>query len=577
MFKQGCLLFFVFWLLPFSVLAGSYSFNNSEHIISQQVYWQDRDEASYEASEIYNLWQQGQSFRSLDKQVLASGLNSAPVWVGLELYNAESEAIKRHLLLDTSWLDEVHFYQFYDGQLVKQWITGDNHSALDRTSKVTGFLMPLYLEPGKTQVLVQLDTPDPLVAPFYVVDDQKLDHFTLVRLFSYGLVYGYLLALIFFNTALSVGIRDRRHLLYAFYLLSFVVANFSYTGHGFVWVWSQSVEWQRWAQPLLMMLFGSAGLWFATVFLDIRSKWLALYRFSSWILVGSWLVLLFSYLTGNQALALMVAFAFMLIFTSLMLIMGVFSVLQGSISGRFYLTAVVAGTLGTIVTTMAVLGWLPFSELTFRAAEIGMLLEATLLALALASRIRRVQHKQVLAEKDANTDALTLLNNRRALYYWAEGLWKDPYKRRQPLCALIMDIDHFKECNDAHGHMFGDQVLQMISKLLNEKIRKEDMVARWGGEEFIVLLPNTQIEEARQFAERFLQQLREQKLINGEEAVSVTASIGLATGLPEQTELDDLILRADEALYQAKQSGRDQVICILEALLPDDKKRHKLA
>lgn len=568
MSKLGRLLFFVFLLSPFTLLAASFSFNYSEHITSQQVYWQERDEASYQVSEVYTLWQQGQAFQPLDKQVVTGGLNSAAVWVGLELNNTESVAIERHFLLDTSWLDEVHFYQFYDGQLVKQWVTGDNHSAVERTLKVTGFLMPLYLEPGKTQLLVHLATPDPLVAPFYVLDDQKLDNFTLVRLFSYGLVYGYLLALIFFNTALSVGIRDRRHLLYAFYLLSFVVANFSYTGHGFIWVWSEAIEWQRWAQPLLMMLFGSAGLWFATVFLDIRSKWLALYRFSFWILVGSWLVLLFSYLTGNQVLAIMVAFAFMLIFTSLMLLMGVLSVLQGSISGRFYLTAVVAGTIGTIVTTMAVLGWLPFNEVTFRAAEIGMLLEATLLALALASRIRHVQFKQVLAEKAANTDTLTLLNNRRALYFWAERLWSDPYKRRQPLCALIIDVDHFKAFNDTHGHMFGDQVLKMISKLLNETIRKDDLAARWGGEEFIVLLPNTQLEEARRFAERFLRQLREQKLTRGEAEVSVTASIGLVTGLPEQTELDELILRADEALYQAKQNGRDQVIYIQQAFSP---------
>jgi diguanylate cyclase (GGDEF)-like protein len=190
-----------------------------------------------------------------------------------------------------------------------------------------------------------------------------------------------------------------------------------------------------------------------------------------------------------------------------------------------------------------------------------MLLEATLLALALASRIRRVQQKQVLAEKAANTDTLTRLNNRRALYHWAEHLWKDAFKRRQSLCVLVLDIDHFKTCNDNHGHGFGDRVLQLISRLLKESVRKEDMAARWGGEEFIVIFPHTSLENGCQFAESFLQLLQEQQLRSGEEEVKVTASIGLAVGTPEQTQLDDLIQRADEALYQAKQTGRNRVCC----------------
>ena len=120
MSKQGRWLFFILLLSPFSLLAGSFTFNHSEHITSQQLYWQDRDATtSYSAEQVYKLWQQEKAFQPLDEQVVTGGLNSAPVWLGLELHNAEPEAIKRHFLLDTSWLDEVHFYQFYDGQLVK--------------------------------------------------------------------------------------------------------------------------------------------------------------------------------------------------------------------------------------------------------------------------------------------------------------------------------------------------------------------------------------------------------------------------------------------------------------------------
>lgn len=511
-----------------------------------------------DVQQAYQLWQQGE-FVAAEQSTLAFGIGGSSVWMLLELDNPTGLTQFRHLLLDTPWIDEVHYHVFRNGTEVARWITGDNYPFTGRNRLQTGFVKSLELRPGLTQVLIFAATPDPMVVPLRLMDDAKLMEFSLRRVFTYGLGYGFLLALIFYNTAIYFGIRDRRHLLYALYLSIFTFANFSYTGHGFAWLWPDAVEWQRWAQPFLMIGFGCAGLVFAMAFLDIRRHWPLAYRLSQGSMVLVVVLYFLSLMLQSQSLALLVAFAFMVVFTLLMLMMGVYQVRQGSISARFYLAAVSFGALGTLLTTLSTWGAIPSNEWLFRSAELGMLVEATLLALALASRIRRAQQKQHQAELAANTDSLTQLNNRRALYQRAEMFWGISQRRQLPLSVLVLDIDHFKNCNDTYGHAFGDEVLKRLAQCIRENIREQDLAARWGGEEFIILMPSTALNQAVSFSERLLQVLRETLMEYEGVEVRITASFGVAQIERQDLNLDDLIQRADQALYQAKHEGRNRV------------------
>jgi diguanylate cyclase (GGDEF)-like protein len=438
-------------------------------------------------------------------------------------------------------------------------VAGDLQPFANRNPLLTGFLFPLQLSPGEHLVLLRISTPDPMLLPLRLLDDEQLEHLSLQRLTSYGLSYGFLLALIFYNTALFFGIRDRHHLLYALYLGSFLLVNLAYSGHGLAWFWSDATEWQRWAPPALMILFGCCGLLFATSFLHIRQHCSLGYRAAQLAAALALLSLSAGWLMDSQLIALSTAFVFMLVFTSLMLLMGLYRVTQGSVSARFYLLAVISGTCGTVITTLAVLGHLPLREWSFRAAEIGMLAEATLLALALAARIRHVQREQIQAEHAANTDPLTLLNNRRALYRLAESHWQTGNRRRRPLSAVVLDIDHFKLCNDTHGHAAGDRVLCQLGQCILNTVREGDLAARWGGEEFLILLPDTNLEDAGRFAARLLEQIRLTQLILNGRVVEVTASIGIAEQSEQDRSLDDLIGHADQALYEAKHRGRNRI------------------
>lgn len=159
------------------------------------------------------------------------------------------------------------------------------------------------------------------------------------------------------------------------------------------------------------------------------------------------------------------------------------------------------------------------------------------------------------------TDSLTGLSNRR---HFLQGVQRELHlaqRHQQPMALLILDVDHFKRVNDLYGHSMGDQVLIEISQCCTQALRTTDLLARWGGEEFVVLLPNTHREHAHQLAERVreavanLAQLRARS-----EAVRVTISVGVACAEPGQTvTLDVLVQTADRALYEAKRGGRNQV------------------
>ena len=161
------------------------------------------------------------------------------------------------------------------------------------------------------------------------------------------------------------------------------------------------------------------------------------------------------------------------------------------------------------------------------------------------------------AEHLANHDALTGLGNRRKF----DDAFSVEVNRLQRhgggLCAMMVDIDHFKQINDRHGHAIGDEVLATFGELLGRQMRPTDLVARVGGEEFIVLMPHTGVWEAWATAERLRIVLADQRLSTLR--IPITVSIGVAQ-LETGEDRDSLLRRADSALYRAKRSGRDQAL-----------------
>jgi diguanylate cyclase (GGDEF)-like protein len=182
-----------------------------------------------------------------------------------------------------------------------------------------------------------------------------------------------------------------------------------------------------------------------------------------------------------------------------------------------------------------------------------------------ATATTAIQNAQLHSEvqKQAITDALTGLYNRRG---FLELGWREverAHRFERPLSALMLDIDFFKDVNDSHGHLIGDQVLAGIATQFLRDLRQIDLIGRYGGDEFIALLPETDLENACQAGERLRQVVHESIFAKDTQPVRITISVGVAAMHHEGENIESLIERADQALYQAKESGRNRVKSII--------------
>ncbi len=159
----------------------------------------------------------------------------------------------------------------------------------------------------------------------------------------------------------------------------------------------------------------------------------------------------------------------------------------------------------------------------------------------------------------ANTDFLTNLPNRRCAMEHFVKEWDQAERMGSPLSVLMLDIDHFKAVNDTYGHDTGDVVLRETARVLKASVRRHDIAARMGGEEFLVICPGADMEQAHLVAERIRKRIEENLIQFGDFNGSVTASIGVAENHEGVTDVDHLMRLSDEAVYASKQNGRNQV------------------
>ena len=233
----------------------------------------------------------------------------------------------------------------------------------------------------------------------------------------------------------------------------------------------------------------------------------------------------------------------------------------------FFLLGVRRGLQVTVPFLVLVIGYIIWSAKGWPSYAINLPaffnITCTLFAVLTIARHyekSRAEAYAVLAERNAElqriaiTDGLTQLHNRAHLDAVLESEVQRAQRHEQQLAVLILDTDHFKVLNDSYGHLVGDQVLIELSELLRDKIRATDILGRWGGEEFMVIAPNTNADGAVELAEKIRTAVAKHRF--SEENLHLTISVGVAQ-LNQQDTLVSIVRRADEGLYQAKHDGRD--------------------
>jgi diguanylate cyclase (GGDEF)-like protein/PAS domain S-box-containing protein len=186
--------------------------------------------------------------------------------------------------------------------------------------------------------------------------------------------------------------------------------------------------------------------------------------------------------------------------------------------------------------------------------------------LIILRNITTLKETQLALQEMAITDPLTGLHNRRHFFQIAGQEIERSLRYGHPLTAIMIDIDHFKQVNDTCGHIDGDQVLRSLAMCLQQNTRQVDILCRYGGEEFILLLAETGIDQALQTAERIRQQIETMPIIIGGTEIRITASLGLAE-MRYAENLEQLLRHADQAMYAAKRAGRNRI----RTYIPQDK------
>jgi diguanylate cyclase (GGDEF)-like protein len=162
-------------------------------------------------------------------------------------------------------------------------------------------------------------------------------------------------------------------------------------------------------------------------------------------------------------------------------------------------------------------------------------------------------------DRIARTDYLTKTDNRRSFFEKAQSLIDHALRQSGGLCLIALDIDHFKRVNDSHGHEIGDQVLRAFSQQVRTILRKTDLFGRIGGEEFAILLPDTDPQGAWKVAEKIRLTVEKTPVVCGDTEICYTVSMGLVKWEGHETDISVLLKRGDDLLYQAKHGGRNRI------------------
>ena len=473
---------------------------------------------------------------------------------------------------------------------------GDRRPFAQRLIKSRHFTVELPLpldEPVWLYVAVQtegsLQMPAVLYSAPQYVSKTRSEYYLL------GIYYGALLSMLLYTLLTYLSVRDASHLYYIAYIAAYVLFQLTLNGLAFEYLWPESPGWNNRMLPLSITVATLTLILLTRSFLQTRTL---VPRIDRLLLLVQWLyvALALACLVMPYNWAIRLSTASVVISPLVVFAVAVWIFWAGYRQSRFFLLAFTVLLLGMVLYALKTFHVLPGTYLTEYALQIGSALQMILLVFALADRMRLLKQENLRIEQEARVmleqrvlerteelnsalrelgeknrqlselstiDGLTGVFNRAHQEEVLSTEWARACRKKGPLSVLMVDIDHFKRINDSYGHPCGDVVLKAVAALIkNFAKRKADVVCRYGGEEFMVILPDTSSEGALAVAEGIRQALAELEIPVADGLLRVTVSVGLASaipGSPAKDELAALVAAADAALYRAKQEGRNQV------------------
>ncbi|HSV95825.1 MAG TPA: diguanylate cyclase [Spirochaetota bacterium] len=380
---------------------------------------------------------------------------------------------------------------------------------------------------------------------------------------AFGIIYGILLGMIAYNFFIFASLRDRAYLYYILYMASALAWQFHVQGHTKMFFGrSPGVD-----LGLLWVLVGGVQLWggvFSMSFLSLRKN-LPRVNVVMGALASMGALVGAAGVIGWHRAAFGLSHVGGLLLPIAVIVAALLRLRQGFAPARYYILAWSFLASGGVTFALMGLKVLPVAFWSVNGVALGMAAESLLLSLALADRIRTLKEEKEFFEKSQKrymelsiTDSLTGLFNRRYLQSKLESEIQHSQRLAQPLSLVMLDLDDFKAVNDRNGHGFGDMVLMRLAATIRAVTREVDVACRYGGEEFVIIMPGTTKAYALGTAERIRTRFAAEPLITGKKQVeTVTVSLGVAE-LAEGDTADALLECADRAMYLAKRMGKNR-------------------
>jgi two-component system, sensor histidine kinase LadS len=545
------------------------------------------------AEEVYRLVETA-AFQPLPQGNATFGFVDGAYWFHVRLLSRDSRLHRRILVLDYALLDQIDLYVRRADGALEHSVSGDMHPF---SSRAVSFRAPNFfidVHPGEQiDLLVRAKSKSSMQVPLKLFSEtaffEKLEELQL----GAGVYYGILLGLLLYNLILFASLRDPNYFYYTLYVGGFGLAQLCLSGLAFQYLWPNSPDIANLAIPLSMALAMLLMLQFVRAFLDLKTRLIIGNRVTLGLMGLHAAMLPLSFLIDYRT-AVLVGTAAVLPDASVMLGVSLILARRGDNAARILLLAWSALLLGTATYALVSFGLLPKVFITEYGMQIGSAMEVILISLALASRFAALRDENIrimrsardelegrvcertreLSEtlgelasanerlREANLlDGLTGVYNRRYFDANYESMLAESQVAGRAFAVLVVDIDHFKRVNDETGHLVGDDCLRLAASIIAKHVGSGGSLIRYGGEEFVVLLNDTDAEAAYATAESIRAAVASTPLaVNGSE-VSLTVSVGVALAAAGSGIAPlDLLQRADEAMYSAKNRGRNEVV-----------------
>lgn len=500
-----------------------------------------------------------------NKDSLGAGVTEA--WIKIQLYNATSKNQTRFLHQSVAYTSaHIEYFELDSNHhLINKLVIMPNDPQKRENLIGSEAVYPFTLGPNESKTIyVHQSTNAYHFYNFSILNKKEsIQHLIFDKVDSV-LMIGLSIALILYNFLIFLSSRYREYLYYTLYLTSstlwtfYMYGSMSHYFHIYGEI-AYKFNFALMITPIFLALFLKS-------LLNTKAKYKKENIFLNSIIIVFLANLIFALIDFSQSLQIL----------SITLNYGTFIFLGVAISiyakgnqiTKIFLFAHVFYVILNIYSILFYIGHVDYTYISFHGIGIGIGIEAFLLSYLVSYKFKIMKQEKEESNLLATTDFMTKLYNRRYFMEVSQNLIQ-LYKRNKNDISLIMiDIDNFKSVNDTYGHQFGDEVIILLSDTMIMAQRESDIVCRYGGEEFVILLPNSSLKNATTIAQNIRKSIELSTIeLPSKETFKFTISIGVSqVSINDEDTIEVALKRADDALYEAKSKGKNQV-CIKEKVV----------